>query len=212
MKALSLLIFSNCFLVLAGCNYSYSPPTSVQFDRFFEAAYESDTLSLPSGENVSSANLSLQKESNERHPRVVLAWFYEGPVEYFLSLSKSEQDLRFLSEIVIQFADSVAWNNDYYLYVQMWHSESSLRIVFDYEKDTFYFPNNLPLLRQTISLFHTINPMEILEMNGGERFLNQAGVVSVRHKKSEIDTTAWKSKFGADKAVFVHDGEFISFD
>ena len=208
MIVVRLLIVSVLFYLIDGCNYSYSPSVSVQFNRFLETINEGDTLTLPSGEQFPTSGLSLQKELRDIHPRVVLYWFYNGSPEYFVSQSKPRQDIKLLCEKVMQFADSAAWENDYYLYIHLMHKGSPLRIVFDYELDTFYFPNNLSLLQQTIDQFSTVDPLEIISMDGGERFLKQRGVVNIRHNKTEVDTTAWDRQFWTGKAVFINSGKF----
>jgi len=210
MIVVRILIFSFLICYCSGCNYSYSPTVSTQFTSFLET--EGDTLSLPSGEQVTISSLFLQKELSESRPKVVLIWFYNGPLDYFLEQIKAKQDIKVLCKKVIQFADSAAWKNDYYLYAQLMHRSSSLRIVFDYEHDTFFFPDNHSLLRQTINQFDTVDPLQILNMEGGKRFLRQNGVVRIRHDKTEIDTTAWDRKFWTDKMVYINRGEFICIE
>lgn len=182
---------------------------SAEFQAFLDQRIGPGNLVLPSGEETTGSYLRLERESRDYAPRVVLSWltWMQNP-QYAADSAQVRQDFRYLGDLVVTYADSSGWRNDYYLYVTGSHAPS-WGFTYDYETGELYAPQNYSLLKRLVREFGTLDFEAITSTEAGRDLLIKHGMAEVRHGKLE-HTIDWLVAFTAEKSVHISDGEFHS--
>lgn len=137
----------------------------------------------------------LAKEVSDS-PKVVFTVFIgnEGNIyeqEYqWMNLTPDEKkaDLKECGEMVIEYANSQNWDNDYYLYI----TTSGLYapdcdVVYDYENNWLYVPEVEETYIEMYNQFDTLSESTISETQAGRTFLIENGLAHEQHGEIEID-------------------------
>lgn len=193
-------------LMLSGCN---SKPNDLKDDfiEYHSAKFEGSTLVTSS--NTKMSVMSLNKESKNHVPRVVL-WLHMDASDdekyQWLQLSYDErkEELKKCGELVIAYAKNQGWDNDYYLYVSIVGIFDGCDMVYDYETNSLYVPNCENTFVQMYQRFDTFEKEDLIGTDEGKEFLLKKGLATTKH--GEID---FNSNIGY--TVFICDGEFGSF-
>jgi len=180
MKKLIPIILT-MLILLTACEANISD----SFDNYLEKSDTYSNKALPSGAMLTNCNLN--QDSNKYY--TVLNFnveFSDGDSYAWATLPQKEQkeDMKFIADMVMDYANSRDWDNDYYLYVAF--ETAYVSFVYDYETDTLYYPNNIGVYRLMYKDFNTIDPQELLNKENGEEFLIEHSLAKIKHKKIEL--------------------------
>lgn len=120
------------------------------------------------------------------------------------SHDERKTELRQCANLVIDFAKSEGWKNDYYLYVEITNIYDSCSIVYDYERDSIYIPNCEEVFIDMYKDFGTFSKKDLSETPTGKNFLIEKGLATIKHNEIEYNNIF-------SYTVFITNGEFRSY-
>lgn len=194
-----------------GCSNSQS--NKDKFVKYIKENYESNDnigrVVLPSGYKLTSGLFSIEKEKDSYLPKVVIGYdiFPSDDNFYLQGFDKIKEDMKFIGDMAISYADSQNWDNDYYLYVQIYIPWTADNLVYDYELEALYAPEDYSKRINLYKEFGSFYVDDVAEMDGGMEYLieNRFGVI--KHGKFE----KLRSVFDLGPNVFIDDdGKFQS--
>ena len=199
-----------CVILISGCS-SNSDDYKTSFLSYYESDFEKYTFYTSDGTEMWV--LDFEKEDVSHNARVVLSlvvgisddelkyqWFLKTP-------DKRKAILRECSELVIDYAKTNNWNNDYYLYISVdqTNESSSCYSIYDYEKDEVWIPDTENVYTDMYQKFETFSQSKIADMDGGADFLVENGFATLKHGELETNhaTNSYK--------VSILDGAFKEY-
>lgn len=203
------LAFLVLSLILCGCTSTTNGDLKEAFGEHFPEQITDDHF-LSEG-NIHLYVRSLLKERTSSNPRVVLSLSpHEDDSQKIYDwltrpISERKQELRSCADMVIEFAKSQGWSNDYYLYVvvsSVYHIEGA--IVYDYEKDEIWIPNCEDIFLSMYEQFHTFSKWDIAETEEGREFISRSGLGFTKHNEIEYRIIFYYK-------AYISEGEFISY-
>lgn len=200
---LSLCLFTSC-----------SPKDENMIDSFIsfhsETSRFNDHKALISENGPKMTFLSLLKEQSSKNPKTVLTILISDKDEEIykwmqLPPDERKKELRSYGELVIQYARENKWDNQYYLYISVSYGYSS-HIIYDYEKDIIWIPNNESVFISMYQKFQTLNYTDLESIENGRQFLLLHDFAYLKH--GEVEYNLIDSGYN----VFISsDGEFKSY-
>lgn len=188
-------------ILLTACGAS----SSNSFNNYLD---ESDTYSnrlLPSGATIKS--FDLQRDDDQYYTVLSFTPYFDDSNIYAwaaLAPKVQKEDMEYIAEMVIDYATSKEWDNDYYLYITS--GTGSVSFVYDYEAGTLFYPPNIGILRFMYKEFDTMDAKELLEKEHGEDFLVKYNMAEIKHKKLELVTSTPSCTVGINDGKFSHSG------
>ncbi len=119
-----------------------------------------------------------------------------------LSISQKKQGLKRVGDMVIAFAKSESWNNNYNIYITFEY-DSSVQTIYHYETDTLYVPNCEDIFIEMKEKFGTCRAYEVEKKNGGVDWLVSKGLGEIKHGEYDSFYNALESM-----TITCYDGEF----
>lgn len=152
------------------------------------------------------------KKEDANFPKVVLyvdignTDFKEKLYQWLTSpISKRMDDYRECAEMVIKYAKSENWDNNYYLYICTRNIYGDCDVIYDYEKDLIYIPNSENVYKEMYEKFGTFNVKNVAEADGGTDFIIDNNLGYWKHNELETkDATSY--------SIFLHDGKFSEYE
>ena len=192
-------IFKKITLMILCCTLGFTITACgdkmTEREKFTSFLGEEGTV-IRSKSGIDMCVVSLDKE-NSSTPKVVIQIspnesLYTQTYNWMcLSATEQKEDLKDFGDKVISYAKEENWDNDYYLYVSFICSDIS--IVYDYEMDTLWIPNNIDAYKEMYEKFSTLAKSKLTETEEGQNFL-----VEMSH--SDMCYT-----------VYISNGEFSSY-
>ena len=176
-------------------------------EKFTSFLGEEETV-IRSKSGIDMCVVSLDKE-NSSNPKVVIQIspnesLYTQTYNWMcLSATEQKEDLKDVGDKVVSYAKEENWGNDYYLYVTF--ICSNISIVYDYETDTLWIPNNIDIYKQMYEKFNTLATSNIAKTEEGKKFLVDNNLATIKH--NEIEFTHSDICYN----VYISDGEFNSY-
>jgi len=173
-----------------------------EFESYIADDEEYSVMTLPSGQSFVSADLDRDKD---KYYTILQINVPDESVPWGL-LSEDEQknDLQYAAKILIDYAKSASWDNNYYLYVKI--HNAGLDFVYDYETDTLYYSKRLGQIKLMYEDFGTADPKELIGNLDGEKFLVANQMAETKHEVTEINYSTFLSY-----NVFINDGCFVDY-
>lgn len=208
MKKLIISILTIC-IILCGCGSNNTNNTLT--DKFKEFHLDSESSVFYTSRGTEFVIGDFCKENTTYEPNVVLS-LYLGNTDLHskvynwctMSIEERKADLKECSEMVIEYAKSENWDNDYYLYINIYRPYNGQDIVYNYEEDFLYLPDTENIFLAMYEQFGTMSADDLEEMNGGIDFLINNNLAYLKHNEIEYKTP---SPSGVD----IYEGEFRSF-
>lgn len=176
-------------------------------EKFTSFLGEEETV-IRSKSGIDMCVVSLDKE-NSSNPKVVIQIspnesLYTQTYNWMcLSATEQKEDLKDFGDKVVSYAKEENWDNDYYLYVNFICSDIS--IVYDYEMDTLWIPNNIDAYTEMYEKFNTLAKSKLTETEEGQNFLVENNFATIKHNEVEM------SHSDMCYTVYISDGEFSSY-
>lgn len=194
MKIKRLFLIVICLTALTNlcaCNSSNKDLKS-DFLGYYSDEFEKYIFHTPNGTEMYVVNL--EKESVKDNPKVILnliVGLTDDELKYqWLQKTPDERnaELKYCANLVIEYAKSSGWKNDYYLYIVVDETNETYGYdtVYDYERDTIYIPNTENIIIQMYEQFGTLGRSKISETQDGVDFLLDNGFVTLKHNEIEI--------------------------
>lgn len=139
--------------------------------------------------------MSIKKEQNSYYPMVVMKLMIDGMDENFYQnkydfIKKSNDEkldiLRKAGDLLVEFAQSQEWDNNYYLYVDLYRVPEN-DYVYDYKDNVLYVPNDEELYVTMYEKFQTFDKDELTKSQEGIDFLISNKMAAYKHNELEID-------------------------
>lgn len=152
------------------------------------------------------------KKEDANFPKVVLyvdignTDFKEKLYQWLTSpISKRMDDYRECAEMVIKYAKSENWDNNYYLYICTRNIYGDCDVIYDYEKDLIYIPNSENVYKEMYEKFGTFNVKNVAEADNGSNFIIDNNLGYWQHNELETnDATSY--------TIFLNDGKFSEYE
>ena len=194
-----------CFLISSAITACGDKMT--EREKFTSFLGEEGTV-IRSKSGIDMCVVSLDKE-NSSTPKVVIQIspnesLYTQTYNWMcLSATEQTEDLKDFGDKVISYAKEENWDNDYYLYVSFICSDIS--IVYDYEMDTLWIPNNIDTYKEMYEKFNTLAKSKLTETEEGQNFLVENNFATIKHNEVEM------SHSDMCYTVYISNGEFSSY-
>ena len=197
-------------IVLCGCSFKNNEDKFKDFIKndIVTVEGQNEVIKLPSGHNIDTKLfcLGFDKEKTTYKPRVVLTIFSSMENEWYLNLDNVKKDMRYLGEIVIQYAENEGWDNDYYVYITSDLPSTLGHLVYDYETDSLHVPNRYDDYLNLYKKFKTFNITDISERENGVDYLVDRRIGRIVHNQFEYSIDWLKSY-----RVYISDGVFKEY-
>lgn len=209
MRKAFLVMMIACAFLLSACSKE-EVTLEDKFERFY---FNSDSDVFTTSRGTEMVVDDFGKEDAVSEPRVVLSmWIGNTEVEpkiynwCTMPIEERKADLKECGDMVVEFAKNEGWDNDYYLYITIKSAYDSQDIVYDYEDNELYIPNNEYVFCDMYEGFGTMSKKDVAEMDGGIDFLVNNGIGYIKHNEIEY----YKNIRGS---ASIYEGEFsISLD
>lgn len=201
----STMLILLCFLISSATTACGDKKT--EREKFTSFLGEEGTV-IRSKSGIDMCVISLDKE-NSSNPKVVIQIspnenLYTLTYNWMcLTATEQKEDLKDFGDKVVSYAKEENWDNDYYLYVTFRCSDIS--IVYDYEMDTLWIPNNIDTYKEMYEKFNTLAKSSLTETEEGKKFLVENNLATIKHNEVEL--------FHSDMCytVYISDGKFSSY-
>lgn len=201
------LIYATTFafsLFLCGCkndknNKNDFLDSSYEFlktdSAFFD--YYNDEDEIIEIDNMRFDLMSIKKEQNTSCSMVVMTIVIDGTSESIYQnkydfIKKTDEEkfdvLKEVGDLLVDFAKSQEWDNDYYLYIDLERVPEN-DYVYDYEENVLYKPNNEELYINMYEKFQTFDKDELTKSQEGIDFLINNKMATYKHNELDIDYT-----------------------
>ena len=204
-------IFKKITLMILCCTLGFTITACgdkmTEREKFTSFLGEEGTV-IRSKSGIDMCVVSLDKE-NSSTPKVVIQIspnesLYTQTYNWMcLSATEQKEDLKDFGDKVISYAKEENWDNDYYLYVSFICSDIS--IVYDYEMDTLWIPNNIDAYKEMYEKFNTLAKSKLTETEEGQNFLVENNFATIKHNEVEM------SHSDMCYTVYISNGDFSSY-
>lgn len=180
-------------------------------DEFLEYHFGSDNRVFTTSRGTEYVIDYMEKEENAYEPNVVYA-LYLGNTEptqkiydwCTMSIEERKADLRECANMVIDYAKSEGWSNNYYLYININQIYNGQDLVYNYEEDSLYIPDTESIFLAMYEQFGTMYDKDLEELDGGIDFLINNNLAYIKHSEIEYKTPN-------PSGVEIYEGEFRNF-
>ncbi len=192
--------------VLCGCGNTNSSSDTLVDKMLAYNSIDSRVFTTTKGTEMYASSLEI--ENTDYSPRVVLTlnigntYIYEKAYNWCqMSIEERKADLKECGDMVVSYAKSEDWDNDYYLYVNVDSVYDGLSVVYDYEEDWLYVPDSEIIYMNMYEQFNTLNKWDLEDSQEGIDFLINNDLAYLKHNEVEY-------KHNILSGVYIHDGEF----
>ena len=154
---------------------------------------------------------TLEKEATEFEPNVVYSLYIGNTAPdqkvynwCTMPIEERKADLKECGDMVVEFAKSEEWDNDYCLYININQIYNGQDLVYNYETDSLYVPTTESIFMEMYEQFGTMHTKDLEEIDGGIDFLVNNNLAYLKHDEIEYKTPS-------PSGVRIYEGEFDSF-
>lgn len=207
IRIISICLIIICIVTFSGCNNESKFEYISKFRDYGEDFITNGIrIELPSGQ-VMTVDLLTKEDSYS--PKVIFKvsfWTDDARVKWVKTSTEIKiNDLIFLGDKVVAFAKNENWDNDYYLYINVWLLDDFGDEIYDYEKSLLYISEYDERIMEMYDQFNSIDRDEVAKTEAGIAFLLKNDLGKIVHGEFEKD---WLSDF----SISIIDGEYKEYN